>query len=452
MALIDTTNVVDSSMYLRAKLKNNMVGDNYYIENLQEKRNADWEFRYNVVQIEEESKRQINYTPELPGYLPLEVVIRNVKNDRGQDLGMDWADISFKDLKYPSTLGQRYRFQLDFPNMEEMTTEEKYYETSVWITVNKSPINPGNSAILRRCNTSIALVGSPTRDYHNITQMRYEPGILETDLRYMNMYYNQTLVVPQAEWYLTLQMNYFTNCIKLNNRLILGGTDTGDPENNSVFVVKAVVKSASSKTFAKAGDTGIEDIPLIVLALDKGDGDSQDDYINRIPVNAPMYFVPDQEPIDEYYVNTGVYGEVLPGGIDGTNDDNGDSEGEDGVEVLTDIDNEPVHTLVMGETERFFPKLMFNGNIIEAKFAQVKWKLNGIKKENWFKYFNIVDNEDGSFSVTNIKSCNRGNLEVTVSWDLFGLQSVHTRTQGKNENGKDELASVTYKFKLGGFY
>lgn len=121
MALIDTTNVVDSSMYLRAKLKNNMVGDNYYIENLQEKRNADWEFRYNVVQIEEESKRQINYTPELPGYLPLEVVIRNVKNDRGQDLGMDWADISFKDLKYPSTLGQRYRFQLDFPNMKEMT-------------------------------------------------------------------------------------------------------------------------------------------------------------------------------------------------------------------------------------------------------------------------------------------------------------------------------------------
>lgn len=419
MALIDTTNVVDSSMFLRAKLKNNMVGDNYYIENLQEKRNADWEYRYNVVEIEEEANRQIAYTPQLPGYLPLEVVIRNVKNDRGQDLGMDWADLSFKDLKYPSWLGKRYRFQLDFPNMEEMTEEEKHYGASVWITINRSPINPGNSCIVRRCNTSVALVGSPTRDYHNITEMRYEPGILETDLRYMNMYYNQTLVVPQAEWYLTMQMNYFTNCIKVNNRLILGGTDMMDRENNSVFMIKAVVKSTSSKTFAKAGSNGIEDIPLVVLALDKADGDKQDDYENRIPVNAPMYFVPKEEPVGEYYIVIG--------------------EDEKGKE---EIDLEAVHTLVMGETETFYPRLILNDITIETKF-NIEAKLNGIKVENWKNYFTLVENSDGSFSITDVKMCNRGNLEVTVSCE------VSDNVQGRST---PQTIGATYKFKLGGFY
>lgn len=423
MAIIDTTNVVDSSMFLKAKLKNNMVGENYYIENLQEKRNADWEYRYNVVEIEEESGRQIDYSPELPGYLPLEVVIRNVKNDRGQDLGMDWADLSFKDLKYPSTLGQRYRFQLDFPNMGEMTEEEKHYETSVWITINKSPINPGNSCIVRRCNTSVALVGSPTRAYNNITEMRYEPGILETDLRYMNMYYNQTLVVPQAEWYLTLQMNYFTNCIKLNNRLILGGTDMGDIENNSVFQVKAVVKSTSTKTFAKAGSTGIEDIPLIVLALDKADVDSQDDYENRIPVNAPVYLVPEKSlmPINEYYI---VIGE--------------DEEGK------KDVDKEAVHTLVMGETETFYPRLILNDTTVDIQTNfDVTAKLNGIKVDNWSNYFDLKMNDDGSFSITDVKMCNRGNLEVTVSCEVV-----------ENSSGRSSPQKVEaiYNFKLGGFY
>ena len=51
MAILDTSNVIDSSIFLKAKLDKNMVGSNYYIENLQDKRDADWEFRYNVVGI-----------------------------------------------------------------------------------------------------------------------------------------------------------------------------------------------------------------------------------------------------------------------------------------------------------------------------------------------------------------------------------------------------------------
>ena len=58
MALVDTTSVIDNSIFLKAKLDKNMVGSNYYIENLQYKRDKDWEFRYNVVGSEEENKKK----------------------------------------------------------------------------------------------------------------------------------------------------------------------------------------------------------------------------------------------------------------------------------------------------------------------------------------------------------------------------------------------------------
>nr|DAZ23780.1 MAG TPA: hypothetical protein [Caudoviricetes sp.] len=38
MAILNTTDIVDSSIMLKARLKHNMVGDNYYIQNLQYKR------------------------------------------------------------------------------------------------------------------------------------------------------------------------------------------------------------------------------------------------------------------------------------------------------------------------------------------------------------------------------------------------------------------------------
>lgn len=292
MAVINTTNVVDSSMFLKARLKKNMVGDNYYIENLQDKRNQDWAYRYNVVDIEEEKNRQIVYTNKLPEYKPLEVVIRSVKNDKGQDLGTDWASVSFKDLKYPNPVGARYRFSYDFPKMAEMTEEEKYYGTSVWIAINENPLRAGNQSIIRRCNANIALVGSPTRKQEDMTEHRYEPVVLENELKYMNMYFNQTLVVPQAEWYITMQMNYFSNCIKVNNRLIFGGTCAKDVENNSVYKVKAVIKCTATSTFMRPGSDGIEEIPLVVIAVDKDTTSAEDNLVDRIAVNAPVYYVP----------------------------------------------------------------------------------------------------------------------------------------------------------------
>lgn len=171
MAIYDTSNIIDNSIFLKAKLDKNMVGSNYYIENLQDKRNQDWDYRYNVVGIEEELEKQKSYTTENPVFSAIDAVITHVKSDKGEDLGTDWAHLSFKNLKHPCDIGTRYRFSLDFPNMEEMSEEEKHYDTSVWLCINRSPIRAGNACTVRRCNTALTLLGSPTNNKDYITEV-----------------------------------------------------------------------------------------------------------------------------------------------------------------------------------------------------------------------------------------------------------------------------------------
>jgi len=185
MGVIDTTNVIDNSMFLKANLAPNMVGENYYLENLQDKRNEEWEYRYNRVWIEEELQKQTAYTNAVPNYTPIDVVIGNIKSTKGEDLGTDWAEISFKDLKHPNWVGSRYRFDLDFPDMRNMTEEEKKYRTSVWISVNKTPITAGNQCMIRRCNTSFTLLGYENRDRRKTRtrEIHHEPVVLENELK-----------------------------------------------------------------------------------------------------------------------------------------------------------------------------------------------------------------------------------------------------------------------------
>ena len=86
-----------------------------------------------------------------------------------------------------------------------------------------------------------------------------------------------------------MQMNYFSNNIKINDRFILGGTDLDDRANNSVYKVKAVVKSTSNLTFAPLGSAEIENIPLIIIALDKDLVDEADDFYTRLADNTTIY-------------------------------------------------------------------------------------------------------------------------------------------------------------------
>ena len=153
MALVDTTKVIDNSIFLKAKLDKNMVGSNYYIENLQYKRDKDWEFRYNVVGIEEENEKQCDYTNELPNYTPIDVAIRTVKSDKGKDLGLDWANIAFKNLNHPVFLGKRFRFSTEFYDMLNMHI--------IFLVISSvlTALGPVFKMLLSRINTAVDIDG-----------------------------------------------------------------------------------------------------------------------------------------------------------------------------------------------------------------------------------------------------------------------------------------------------
>lgn len=409
MALVNTTDVIDNSIFLKAKLDKNMVGSNYYIENLQHKRNLDWNMRYNVVDIEEELKKQCEYTDLTPQYSPIDVVIRDVKSEKGQDLGSDWADIAFRDLKHPNFLGGRYRFSSEFPDMSNMLEEEKHFKTSVWICINKTDFKAGNSCIIRRCNANIALCGSPTGSNDYVTEIHYEPIILENDLKYINTYYNQTVPVPQAEWYATMQMNYFTNSIGLNDRFILGGTDLQNRSNNATFKVKAIVKSTSERTFAPQGSAEIENIPLIIIALDKDMIDEADDFYTRVANQAPIYLVKEEAPAYEYYIEM----------------------------------QEPCEQrILLGQREQYRVDLYWNQKIKESKFV-FEAKLVGVDSEKESEYYKFEVLDDNNFAITNKKACNSGKLIVTCSCYLpVSPSSFEER----------KVAIQSYEIELGGFY
>lgn len=405
MAVIDTTNLTNSSMILKSRLDKNMSIKNHYLNDLQAKRDQDWEFRYNVVGIEEEKEKQIGYSDLLPVYSPIDVVIRSVKDENGKDLGTDWAQLSFKDLKYKTEVGRRFRFSLDFPDMSLMSEEDKYYDTSVWIDINESPLKVGASCLARRCNSSIAILGSPTGKPENANEVRYEPVVVDSELKYMQLYYNQTLVVPQSELYLTAQMNYFSNCIKINDRIILGSVDTNELENNSLYKVKAVIKCASTKTFVKEGDNGIRDISLVVLALDKDTVADEDNFVKRIPKNAPIYLIPEKEQNEsnEYQI------------------------------VLDPSDTK----IILGDSRECKTCLSLKGNRIDTEF-EYQIVLNGIKEENWKNYYIFTKINENSFVIKNLKACNRGTLDVIASC--------------KDPNDSNVTLTETFRFRLGGFY
>lgn len=432
MPVFDTSNTLDTSMYLKANLAKNKVGNNYYIENLQEKRSQNWSMRYNVVDIEEELQKQCEYTKEVPYYTPIDVAIRTVKSDKGQDLGTDWADIVFEDLFHENNIGSRYRFSNDFHKMgdlSQLTEEEKYYKTSIWICVNKNPINAGNNCIIRRCNSSIGMVGSPTLEYSDIEEVHYEPIILENDLKYISIYYNMTTVIPQAEWYATMQGNYFSNSIKINDRVIFGGVDLRDKQNNAVYKVKAIVKASANTTFQRDGSTNIEDIPLVIVAFDKDTIDRSGDNFNiRVAEQAPIYYTKETIPTYEYYIrlNEPYEKRILLGQIEEYSVDLMWND-----EVISDINGEDVEFNITAELLREEKNYDSTENEIDEEPVFTPIDGEG-------KYYTLTVNGNNSFSIKNLKTCISGVLRIECACI--------------NPLNDNEQIVLSFDLELGGFY
>ena len=381
MAIIDTTDVIGSAMAQKANLQKNLTKENYYLKSLQDKVNREWNYRYNVVDIEEEKEKQKEYTSQYPIYSPIEAVIQRVITDKGEKLSDDWKRIVFRDIKHPVFLGQRFRFAYDFEKFVEMTEEEKRVEASVWIAANFDTTAPTKGIVIRRCNTNIAFGGSPNRNHKNITEVHYEPCILESDLKYINTYFNKVLNISQAEIYAIMQYNFFTQNILVNDRYIIGDTDLEVRDNNTAFKVKAVTKFFGDTTFKVNSNEELADIPFVVVALDRDTLAVNDDFERRLAERCTLY--------------------------------------KTGQEVITSGYNikfeEPVETtILLGEQATYKCNLYEGETLMESETLSITTDLEGTDDPEM--YFGVRQKGNNEIVITNRKTYTKGKLKITATW------------------------------------
>lgn len=258
--VIDTTNLVDSSTCLNTNLEPNFISDNYYLSSIQDKIDYEWDFRANRIDIKEENVAGSEI------YTDVQVAIDTVFNDKTKTtMSDDWRRIIFKDITHNIDVGKRFIFAENFHNKDN--------GESVWITTNLTKLSATSAGVIRRCDNNIAMKLKNG-------EIHYEPCILETEFKAINLYYDESIVVPQAQIYIILQYNEYTKKIKINDRYILGATDLEDRANNDVFKVKASVKFKTKTTF------DVTNNKLVYLALDRDSVDERDDLVNRIAFQA----------------------------------------------------------------------------------------------------------------------------------------------------------------------
>ena len=388
--LYDTTNTLENSFYLKSKLGKNFVGDNYFIYSLQEKRSREWLYRSNIIDLDEEKEKQIFYCNYEPIYTPIEAAIQTAKSDKGTVLGDNWKMLSFERLDYDSKIGKRYRFSLDFKEFPKMSEKDKKEKASIWITVNKNSNSVGNNIMIRRCNTCLTFVGSKSiqEGKIKIIETHNEPCVLDTNMNYVNIYYNHVLNLPQADCYATLQLNYYTNFIKIGDRYFIGNTNIDDLDNNHVYSVKSVVKFEEDKTtFGNTNNGNTENIPLILLALDKSTISDVDNPETRIADRTTIYKVEDEIPI---------YNEII-------------------LKL-----KEPYATkILLGEEKKYSCFAYKNNKVMPVKILFTD-NFGEPEKSNDYYEFNILG--DNEFSVRNKKAYNKSKLIIVCKYESVTLE------------------------------
>lgn len=382
--VVDTTNILDNSMYLKAELKDDFNKENYYLSSLQHKINAEWDYRYNKIHLSEEKV----FGSEV--FYPTEAVMTNVYSDTLKKvLSDDWKRLTFKDITHPLKLGQRFKFAIDLSPDE--------IDQSVWIDINQQTLAATASCIIRRCDATLNMISSDKQQYH------YEPCIIEDDFKVINTYYDVAINTPQAQIYAIAQYNNYTKKIKVNQRFILGETDLEDRENNLVFKVKAVNKFKSTATYDEKRNS------LIMIALDRDNAGEDDDLVNRIAKNCPIFSAETSRKDDN--IN------------DNINDDinqDVDITDEYRIEVKA-IDNSDITEKILLNEEKTFEVICYKNNEkIDNVNVNIKVDLLSTEKDNY--YYDLVVNNN-IFTIRNKKTYVKDKLEICCSFlpnDEFG--------------------------------
>jgi hypothetical protein len=341
--------------------------------------------------------------------------------EAGKKLAEDWKKIVFQNLKHPNSLGKRFRFSLDFEKNIEYTEAEKEKESSIWIAVNRENAKPTNSLVIRRCNTNFIIAGSPTLSYDDIKEYHAEPAVLDDDFKYINIYYNDRVNVPNAEIYLTMQYNYFTRGIKINDRLLIGDVDLENKKNNNVFKVKAVEKFRSLSTFKVGTDLANSDVALVVIALDKDTlNTDEEDFENRVAKQCPLYKIKDIEIDDEEETK------------DDTNNNGETEEITDNYHIEFE---EEIPKKILQDEQLNITCNLFNNNIkIDEVVFEVESDLIGTEKDSL--YYSLEQNSINNFTLLNKRAYLNNKLLLNFTCLL--------------PNGEKSVKAI--ELILGGFY
>ena len=246
-----------SPYYLISQTPRNQVPDNYWLKELQDKVDADWDYRENRFLIEKES---VFGTEQ---FEPLEVVLQSVKSDKNNTvISDDWRRVVFRDIHYKCPLGLKFRFSHDFLDNEPIEYK------NIWLASNRDTINPTSSVIIVRCNGTI---GSEYVDSKGVTRYHYEPAVQTKDLKSVNLFYNETAVGQSSDLIIIVQHNKYTRNYYVNQRFIIG--------YDQVYRIQAMSKFASNYTYKT------DDLGTIILYLEVVEKSQYDNFETRIAYN-----------------------------------------------------------------------------------------------------------------------------------------------------------------------
>ena len=326
--------------------------DNYFLKELQDKVNYEWNYRPNRVDVEYETKWGAQE------WETMEVVIQSVKSEKGEAISNDTRNIVFKDiLEDRFNIGNRFRFSEDYDLSQ---SEDK---KNVWLVVNLNKVNMTSSVVVERCNGTL---GSAIKNEDGTVSYHYEPVIQGKDLSAVNFFYNQTLMSPQSQLLIIAQHNEYTRQYHINQRFVIG--------YDKIYRIKAINKFYGNSTFDP------ENVGLMRIYMEIAeDSSAYDDFKNRIAYqNNITNILP---------VESGDY-----------------SIGFDLPKVIP--------TYLPTKTTIFKPVLKHESSVIEASF-KVSCELENLPKAVPVSLYIDIVEENGEFKITKKQDYIGGNLIMT---------------------------------------
>lgn len=182
--------------------------DNYYLRELQDKVDAEWDYRPNRAKVEYETET------DSEKWAPIEVVIQSVKSEKGKPISEDYLNLVFRDIQEDRfDIGHKFRFSRNF----KLADPQK--DKNIWLVTNRNPTSMTSSVVLQRCNGTL---GSLWVDEQGVAHNHYEPAILSGELNSVNLFYNSVADAPQAHLVVIVQQNKYTSRYQMNQRFLLG--------------------------------------------------------------------------------------------------------------------------------------------------------------------------------------------------------------------------------------